>query len=253
MSHGLLDASPFSYLTASRPFLNVYCEPPEFLSADERKAFDPIAFFGSLPSSPPSTERGVDPSAVFGDGSAANRKIYVSFGTVVWKFFGARAIEALRTLSEFFGREEGARVVISLGGRSTPDRVSELWRPNVSVEDYVDQWEILREADLFITHHGLNSTHEAIFQRVPMLSFPFFGDQPGLARRCRELGLAIPLVETPCNALEPLQVRAALAQFEREEASLRSQLDAAREWKERVIEGREAVLDRLVELLPSSP
>ena len=42
-----------------------------------------------------------------------------------------------------------------------------------------------READLFVTHHGLNSTHEAIFNRVPMLSYPFFWDQPGLAAECR--------------------------------------------------------------------
>jgi hypothetical protein len=32
----------------------------------------------------------------------------------------------------------------------------------VSIERDVDQWQILQEADLFVTHHGLNSTHRAI-------------------------------------------------------------------------------------------
>ena len=49
---------------------------------------------------------------------------------------------------------------------------------------------------VFVTHHGLNSTHEAIYHRTPMLSYPFFGDQPYLANRCRDLGLSVPLVDT---------------------------------------------------------
>ena len=46
---GVPDASPFAYFTCLSPFLNVYCEPPAFLRPDERAAFEPIAFFGSVP------------------------------------------------------------------------------------------------------------------------------------------------------------------------------------------------------------
>ena len=56
----------------------------------------------------------------------------------------------------------------------------------------MDQWAVLGETDLFVTHHGLNSTHEAIFNRVPMLSYPFFWDQPGLAAKCQAFGIARP-------------------------------------------------------------
>jgi len=108
---------------------------------------------------------------------------------------------------------------------------------------------VLEEADLFVTHHGLNSTHEAVFHRVPMISYPFFGDQPGLARRCQELGLAIPLTDAPRGRLDADAVHATLALFERRKSSMRMGLEVARKWEECVIEDREAVLDRVVTLL----
>ena len=46
---------------------------------------------------------------------------------------------------------------------------------------------VLAAADVFVTHHGLNSTHESIAERVPMLSYPFQWDQPGMAERCQAL------------------------------------------------------------------
>ena len=47
--HGVDDASPFSYVSGLSPFLNVYCEPPQYLTETERQVFEPVAFFGSLP------------------------------------------------------------------------------------------------------------------------------------------------------------------------------------------------------------
>jgi len=48
-SYSMADASPFSYVSSISPHLNIYCEPPEFLEEWERKAFEPIAFYGSIP------------------------------------------------------------------------------------------------------------------------------------------------------------------------------------------------------------
>ena len=45
---GLDDVTALSWADGVSPYLNVYCEPPAYLRADGRAAFEPIAFYGSL-------------------------------------------------------------------------------------------------------------------------------------------------------------------------------------------------------------
>jgi UDP:flavonoid glycosyltransferase YjiC (YdhE family) len=239
--YGLRDASPLSFASTSSPLLNVYQEPPEFLTDAERQAFEPVAFFGSLPSAERDDESR-------GDHAVTALRVYVSFGGVVWKYFPAEALAAMRTIAAALGERRDVRALISLGGRMSPEDAA-IRQPNVTVEHYVDQWRILAETDSFFTHNGLNSTHEAIFHRVPMISLPFLGDQPGLARRCRDLGLAIPLANTLRGTVERADVHRALAVFHERRESLRACLETAREWETRVIEGRSAVVDRLAALV----
>jgi UDP:flavonoid glycosyltransferase YjiC (YdhE family) len=171
----MADASPFSYLSSLSTHLNIYCEPPEFLEKGERKVFEPVAFYGSLPSLEGGQGGTQGSRRWFGVSSARMLKVYVSFGTVIWRYYAVTALSALNTLAAALGRMENVQAVISLGGTElTIEKLAALLRPNVSVESYVDQWEVLQEADVFFTHHGLNSTHEAIFHGVPMVSYPFF-------------------------------------------------------------------------------
>lgn len=244
--HGIADASPFSYVTALSPHLNVYCEPPQFLDEAERRPFEPVAFYGSLPSveepgdPPESTDSLADP---FGD---AKLRVYASFGTVVWRYYAAEAMRALGAVAEAFSGRPDARVVISLGGADVD--AAALAGPNVAVARYVDQRRILREANLCITHHGLNSTHEAIFHRVPMISYPFFWDQPGLARRCQALGLAVPLADAPRGPVGAEDVISAVGRtLERREPMQRA-LAAARDWELAVMANRSSVLRRIAAL-----
>ena len=95
-----------------------------------------------------------------------------------------------------------------------------------------------------MTHHGLNSTHEAVLHRVPMISYPFFSDQPGLAQKCRRFGLAIPLTARPRERVTEDQVRAAFAEFEESRESMAAALERAREWELEAIAGRDAVIRR---------
>ena len=244
--HGLSDASPFSYASTHSPHLNVYCEPPEFLRPEEREPFQPITFFGSL--APEASERDSRRGSVFGDDAARRLRVYVSFGTVIWRYYEAEAMRALEAFADALAARDDATALVSLGGRSTPERVARIARPNVRVEDYVDQWAVLREASLFLTHQGLNSTHEAIYHETPMLSYPFFSDQPGLARRCRELGLAVPLAETLRGEVTPEAVGAALDRTAAEGEALRARLSEAREWELATIRARPAALRRIVGL-----
>jgi len=246
--YGVRDASPYSYVEGLSPFLNVYCEPPEYLSAEERAVFEPLAFFGSLPAPEEIAARNDEGGAsLFGGGAAL--RIYVSFGTATWRSYPAEAVAALEAIADAIARRPHARAVISLGGAEAGARAKRaLTRENVAVHDFVDQWAALREADVFITHHGLNSTHEAIFHGVPMLSYPFFWDQPALAAKCQALGVAIPLTAAPRAAFTEKDVHAALDALHERRGALRDALAAAKRYELNVIAERPAVLDRMLAL-----
>ncbi len=249
-SYGMTDATPFSYLSSLSPHLNVYCEPPEFLEGRERPGFEPLAFYGSLPGANGQPEGGRGRIPCFTSGGGRDTKVYVSFGTVVWRYYAAEAVRALSTIAAAFADLRELEAIISLGGAEVAENTVAGWtRPNISVQSYVDQWNLLREAGVFITHHGLNSTHEAIFHRVHMVSYPFFMDQPAMAEKCRRFGLAVPLADWPREAFGEDQVRAVLARLAEEREATRAALGRAREWELAVMDGRPAVHRRILELM----
>jgi MGT family glycosyltransferase len=237
---GLADASPFSYVSPPSPDLNVYGEPPEWLTEEDREAFEPVAFFGCLPAAetPPPGARAEGPL-----------RLYASFGTVVWRYYATEALAALSAVARAVARRPDMEAVLSLGGASvSPRDLSSLAASNVAVGPYVDQRDTLSRADLFVTHHGLNSTHEAVWHRVPMLSYPFFWDQPALAETSRRLGLSAPLANVPRAPLSHPEVAAALDDALARRATVRDRLDVARTWEERVIHDRREVVERMLRL-----
>jgi UDP:flavonoid glycosyltransferase YjiC (YdhE family) len=244
--YGLEGMSPFSYVPPPSPFLNVCCEPPQYLSEDEREPFEPIAFFGSL--SPPTEEAAPSAQAAFP--AEAKRRVYVSFGTIVWRFYAREAVAALRSIAAAIARHPGTYALMSLGGAEIdPDIVAGLEGPSVRVLSYVDQWRVLAQADAFVSHHGLNSTHEAVFRRVPMLSHPFFWDQPELARKCQGFDFAVPLsseLRVPPGAD---QVEEALELLFSDRDRFDAALEIAHDWERDVIAARAAVVDRIAQLV----
>lgn len=237
---GMVDASPFSYIDGLSPYLNVLTEPPQWTTQEERSVFEPCACFGSLPPQP--VLDAPRPAAAFGDGSP---KVYASFGTVPWWYWPEVATDALETVAQTLGPT--ASVLLTLGGADVaPERVAAMRRAGAVVVPYADTYGALSDADVFITSHGVNSTHEAVHLGVAMLSYPFHGDQPGLADFCRRHGLALPLVDRPRAPLEPEALVAAMAQIEQQRAQFDEALARAGSWEREVIAQRDAVIDRVL-------
>ena len=74
-------------------------------------------------------------------------------------------------------------------GRNTDTKKDE-WkhRDNFIIRPFVNQGEILKHADLFITAGGMNSIHEALYYGVPCLMCPQQGEQRLNAGQFEALG-----------------------------------------------------------------
>lgn len=123
--------------------------------------------------------------------------VYISFGTEVmdnlWLTQEATRAGIRRCVAGLarLWAAEPVEVVFVTQGQRVLDEYPENW----TVRDKVDQQATLSRADVFVTHGGSNSFHEAILLRVPMVVVPFFGDQVLVGRRVEELGIGIDLIE----------------------------------------------------------
>ncbi|WP_420452191.1 glycosyltransferase [Ilumatobacter sp.] len=106
------------------------------------------------------------------DGSTAPL-VYVSFGTVLgYMTTAAAAYEA--ALEAVAGLE--ARVLMTVGHRFDPDRLGPV-ASHVHVERWVDQTDVLAEADLVVCHGGSGTTFGALAAGLPVVITPMFADQ----------------------------------------------------------------------------
>lgn len=248
--YGMEDASPFAYVGPPSPYLNLYCEPPAYLTEDERRAFEPLAFYGSLPSAEDAEARLASAGQGWFGEPGEGPRVYACLGAVVWRYWPDQVVEVLATVAEAVAGIPGARGLVSLAlADPPPGAAAAVARPGVTVVDQVDQWKVLGEADVFFGHHGLNSTHEALYHALPMVGYPFFGDQPGLARRCRELGVSVPAVQERRGRLTVGTARAAILEAAAMPRSPGSPLALAREREIETVAGRDAVMDRIAEIV----
>jgi zeaxanthin glucosyltransferase len=99
------------------------------------------------------------------------------------------------------------QLVISLGGRRDPETLAGLPGDPVVVRE-APQLELIKRADVVITHGGLNTALETLMEGKPMIVIPKFFDQPAVAARLERLGVAEAL---RADRLCAEQIRAALA------------------------------------------
>ncbi|MCM3772293.1 glycosyl transferase [Priestia aryabhattai] len=115
-----------------------------------------------------------------------DKLIFISMGTV----FNQQP-ELYRTCFEAFGKSS-AKVILSIGKQTGIDQFKDI-PANFIVRNYVPQLEILQQADIFITHGGMNSSSEGLYFGIPLLVIPVMGDQPIVAKRIEELGAGLQL------------------------------------------------------------
>ena len=115
-----------------------------------------------------------------------HKVVYISMGTInnnCLEFY-EKCIEALE--------DPDFKVVMSIGKKVDMASMREI-PDNFIVKDYVPQIEVLKKADVFISHGGLNSISEALYYGVPVVAVPQVNDQHMVTRRLVELGAGIVL------------------------------------------------------------
>ena len=108
--------------------------------------------------------------------------VYISLGTVLkgkTSFF-QNCIEAFRDID--------IDVIISVGKKFDSRKLKNIPN-NIHVYNFVPQFQVLKIADVFVTHGGMNSILEALFCGASMVVIPFMSDQPVNARCIEKLGV----------------------------------------------------------------
>ena len=118
--------------------------------------------------------------------------LYISLGSVYHeqREFYLRCIEAFRN-------ERDMHVLMSVGRKVDIASLGEI-PENFTVRNVMPQLQILKRADVFLTHGGQNSTTEGLSNGVPLVVVPLGGDQLLLALRTQQLGAGryLPLRKT---------------------------------------------------------
>lgn len=112
--------------------------------------------------------------------------IYISLGTVF--------NEALDFYKLCFKAFENSNhiIVMSIGNKTRISDLGEIPK-NFIVKNYVPQTKLLTYTMLFITHGGMNSTHEGLYNGIPLIVIPQSADQPVIAKQVENLGAGVKL------------------------------------------------------------
>ena len=120
--------------------------------------------------------------------------IYISMGTV-----NNDMLPLYRNCIRALGGSS-CQVVLSVGSQTALSDFGAL-QENVEVYPSVDQIAVLQQADVFLTHCGMNSVSEALYFGVPLLMLPKTKEQEGVAERVRQLGAGFLLEEASPDAI----------------------------------------------------
>lgn len=130
----------------------------------------------------PSIEKRINDSDTTDYANLKKPLIYISMGTIWSGHFD---------LPLMIGAMEPFNGTIVFSYKNPEDTVQKNER--VIIKEHVNQLEILKYADLFITHGGMNSVNEGLYNGVPLCIYPFQAEQDEVADRVVELGCGLRL------------------------------------------------------------
>ena len=117
--------------------------------------------------------------------------VYISMGTV-----NNDMLHLYRQLIDALA-DTPYQVVLSVGNMVSPKDFGAL-PEHISVHNYVDQIGVLEQADVFVSHCGMNSVSESLYFGVPLVMLPQTPEQNAVAARVLELGAGLKLTD-PAN------------------------------------------------------
>ena len=116
----------------------------------------------------------------------SDKLIYISMGTVINDSteFYKKCIEALANTKY--------QIIMSVGNLINIEDLGAV-PYNITISRFVDQIAVLSQADVFLTHCGMNSVNESLYYKVPLVMYPQTSEQDGVATRVEQLGAGIRL------------------------------------------------------------
>ncbi|MGG4103239.1 macrolide family glycosyltransferase [Paenibacillus lautus] len=170
--------SPYEVICNPAPLTIVYTTRK---FQPEEEAFDQSYKFVGPSISARLTQENFDFTAIEGESP-----IYISLGTVF-----NHAMDFYKLCIEALGNTDHT-IVMSIGSKVQVSDLGEI-PTNFIVKNYVPQTDVLQHAKLFITHGGMNSTHEGLYYGVPLIVIPQSADQPIIAGQVAHIGAGITL------------------------------------------------------------
>ena len=124
--------------------------------------------------------------------------VYISMGTV-----NNAMLPLYRSCIEAV-KDTDWQVILSVGDQVDINNLQKM-SENVYVYPTVDQIAVLKKADAFLTHCGMNSASEGLYLGVPLVMLPQTSEQGAVATRAEQLGAGLRL-----RKITPAAIRGAL-------------------------------------------
>lgn len=129
-----------------------------------------------------------------------DKLVYISLGTV-----NNNMLTFYRNCIAAF-RDTDYQVILSVGSLVDTAKLGPI-PSNITIAKQVDQIAVLMQADVFLSHCGMNSVNESLYYQVPLVMYPQTAEQGGVATRVAQLDAGVLLRKN-----NPSEIRKAVEQ-----------------------------------------